>query len=440
MIWTSQNCDNWRGITLLSTPSKVFCRILLGRIDKALDSKLREAQAGFRRGRGCVDQIFALRNIIEQCLEWKTPLFINFIDFRKAFDSVHRESLWKILATYGLPAKIISLIRAFYTNFECSVVLDNNTVSDPFPVESGVRQGCILSPILFLIAIDWVMRQTTSDRPRGIQWNLFSQLEDLDFADDLSLLSSKQEHLQQKTERLNTFSKQVGLNINRKKSQVMAINTPSTKISLDGEDLEDVKIFTYLGSVINQESGPERDIQSRLGKASGAFSTLHSIWKSKQITLKTKVKLYNSNVKSVLLYGSECWRETKKDMSKIEAFHNRCLRKLCNIYWPNKISNARLYERTGCRSIVQEIRQRRLRWLGHVLRMPAERVPKKALRWTPPGKRKPGRPRTTWRRTVTKDLEEMGLTWGTAQATAQDRDSWRRLTAALCPRGDEEPK
>ena len=77
-----------------------------------------------------MDQIFELRNIIEQCLEWKTPLFINFIDFRKAFDSVHRESLWKILATYGLPAKIISLIRASYTNFECSVVLDNNTISE----------------------------------------------------------------------------------------------------------------------------------------------------------------------------------------------------------------------------------------------------------------------------------------------------------------------
>ena len=102
----------------------------------------------------------------------------------------------------------------------------------------------------------------------------------------------------------------------------------------------------------------------------------------------------------------------KKDMSKIEAFHNRCLRKLCNIYWPNKISNAKLYELTGCCSIVQEIRISRLRWLGHVLRMPAERVPKKALRWTPTGKCKPGRPKTTWRRTGTKDLEEMGLTWG----------------------------
>ena len=84
---------NWRGITLLSVPSKVFCKILLGRIDEVIDNKLREEQAGFRRGRGCIDQNFAIRNIIEQCIEWKMALYINYIDFKKAFDSVHRETV-----------------------------------------------------------------------------------------------------------------------------------------------------------------------------------------------------------------------------------------------------------------------------------------------------------------------------------------------------------
>ena len=78
---------------MLSVPIKLFCRILFKRIDKTVDKVLRDEQAGFRKGRGCTDQIFALRNIMEQTLEWNTPLFINFIDFQKAFDSVHRESL-----------------------------------------------------------------------------------------------------------------------------------------------------------------------------------------------------------------------------------------------------------------------------------------------------------------------------------------------------------
>ena len=192
-----QVCDNWRGITLLSIPSKVFCRILLGRIETAIDKKLRQEQAGFRKRRGCTDQIFALRNIIEQTLEWNCPLYINFIDFKKAFDSIHHDTLWKILRSYGVPLKIVSLIETFYNHFECSVII-SNTSSEWFTVKSGVRQGCILSPILFLVVIDWVMRKTTSDKPRGIQWTLFSQLEDLDFADDLAFLSVKLDHLQEK--------------------------------------------------------------------------------------------------------------------------------------------------------------------------------------------------------------------------------------------------
>ena len=144
-------------------------------------------------------------------------------------------------------------------------------------------------------------------------------------------------------------------------------------------------------------------------------------------------------MKPVLLYGSECWRVVQSDMSKIESFHNTCLRKICRIYWPEKISNAELYKKTNSRSIVIEIKQRRLRWLGHVLRMDQNRTPKVALRWTPPGTRKKGRPKTTWRRTVTQELEEMELTWGEAERVAKDRSKWREvIAAALCPTRDDE--
>ena len=85
--------NNLRGITLLSVPGKIFCTILLNRIRSAVDHVLREEQAGFRPGRSCIDQIFALRNILEQSNEWQSPLIINFIDFQKASDSVDRNSL-----------------------------------------------------------------------------------------------------------------------------------------------------------------------------------------------------------------------------------------------------------------------------------------------------------------------------------------------------------
>ena len=94
-------CKNWRGIMLLNMASKVFCRVILERIKTALDEKLREEQAGFRAGRSCTDQIAKLRIIVEQSIEWQSSLYVNFIDFEKAFDSISREVLWRLLRHYG---------------------------------------------------------------------------------------------------------------------------------------------------------------------------------------------------------------------------------------------------------------------------------------------------------------------------------------------------
>ena len=122
---------------------------------------------------------------------------------------------------------------------------------------------------------------------------------------------------------------------------------------------------------------------------------LQYIWKSNKYTTKTKIRLYNGNVKSILLYGSECWRVVKGDTTKINAFHNGCLRKICRIFWPNKICNVELYMKTDCNSAVLEIKRLRLRWLGHVLKMPKDSIPKLALSWIPPRKRKRGPPKMT---------------------------------------------
>ncbi len=203
--------------------------------------------------------------------------------------------------------------------------------------------------------------------------------------------------MQVKTDRLNNFARQVGLSINTSKTQVMCVNSvPTTPILVNDEPLEFVEDFTYLGSLISKDSGASKDIKTRLGKAQSAFCQLWPIWRSKQYSLKMKMLLYNSNVKSVLLYGSESWRAVKTDMRRMEVFHNGCLQRICQIFWPNKISNNELYKKTGSWSIIKEITHRRLRWLGHMLRMEQDCITKIALRWTPPGKRKPGRPKTTW--------------------------------------------
>ena len=190
-------CKNWRGIMLLSVPSKILCRIILDRIQETVDKKLRKEQAGFRKDKSCTDYIATLRIIVEQCIEWQSSLYINFVDFKKAFDSIDRTVLWKLLRHYGLPTKFVTLIKNMYEGFTGHVIF-NGQVSEGFQIGTGVRQGCLLSPLLFLIAIDWTMKRSTEHHRTGIQWNLFSQLEDLDFVDDLALLSETNKHIQQK--------------------------------------------------------------------------------------------------------------------------------------------------------------------------------------------------------------------------------------------------
>ena len=132
---------------MLSSVGKLFCTILLKRMKKEVDSILREEQAGFRLGRSCCDQFFVLRSNLEEFLEWNTPLIINFIDFQKAFDSIHRSTLWNILKKYGVPEKYVNIIKTLYENSKCAVKV-NSSLTDWFFIKTGVRQGCILSPLL----------------------------------------------------------------------------------------------------------------------------------------------------------------------------------------------------------------------------------------------------------------------------------------------------
>lgn len=225
-------------------------------------------------------------------------------------------------------------------------------------------------------------------------------------------MSSKRDHFQEKTDRLSNYAKPTGLNINTAKTQVTCINTTNpTPITVKGGPLDFVEDFTYLGSLIGKDNGAKKDIQARLFKACGAFARFQPIRKSRQYHLRTKIQLYNSCVKSILMYGSECWQVVKGDMNKISAFHNGCLRKICQIFWSNEITNRELFNITRCRNVVHEIKLWRLRWLGHVLRMDNERIPKAVLRWTC----KPGRPKNTWRKAFEGELKEMKLTWGEAQ-------------------------
>ena len=428
------SCSNYRGITLLSIPGKVFNRVLLNRMKNAVDPLLRDQQAGFRANRSCTDQIATLRIILEQSLEWNSPLYVNFIDYEKAFDSVDRQTLWRLLRHYGVPQKITNIIRNSYEGMTCRVV-HGQQVTDAFQVKTGVRQGCLLSPLLFLLAIDWVMKTSTQQKRNGIQWTLWDQLDDLDFADDLALLSHTQQQMQEKTRTIADTSARIGLNIHRGKSKVLKVNTTNTTpIMLEEEALEEVESFIYLGSIVDKQGGTDADVKIRVGKARAAFQQLKNVWVSKHLKNKLKIRTFNTMVKPVRLYGAETWITKAANMKKIQSFINNCLRRILGIHWPDRCSNLKPWQRTKQEPIEQEILQRRWRWIGHTLRKPASSTTRQALNWNPQGRRKRGRPRNTWRRDVDADTKKLGHTWGKLERLAQDREAWRTLVGGLCPK------
>jgi hypothetical protein len=177
---------------------------------------------------------------------------------------------------------------------------------------------------------------------------------------------------------------------------------------MKGSQLEEVDSFTYLGCVVDGLGGTEADIKARIGKARAAFIQLKNIWSSKEIRMKTKLKIFNSNVKSVLMYRSETWRTTVSNTNRVQTFVNMCLRKILRIRWPETIRNTELWQQTNQQPVVMEITRRGWRWIGHTLRKPASNITRQALRWNPQGKRKRGRPRNSWRKDLDAECQAMG--------------------------------
>ena len=186
-----------------------------------------------------------------------------------------------------------------YTENRCCVRHDGQH-SDWFHVKKGMREGCIISPLLFLTVINWVMRRATSDRPRGLAWGLVERLEDSDFEDDIGLLSQSHKDIQEKTDLVDRTARTVGLKIHPAKTKFMKVKSRSRKpVTVKGKELEEVQDFKYRGNFISADSNIDREVSCRIGQAAQAFKRLNSIWKSTILHTRTTLKIYKSNVRSV---------------------------------------------------------------------------------------------------------------------------------------------
>ncbi|KAG0713639.1 Pikachurin [Chionoecetes opilio] len=305
-----QDCNNYRGITLLSVPGKVLVHLLLTQIRSHLLKHQRPQQSGFTPGKSTTDRILALRVLVERRREFRQGMLAAYVDLKKAFDSVHRESLWDLLRLRGIPARTIGLMTGLYSGTE-SAVKCGGGVSSFFPVNTGVRQGCVLAPSLFNACMDWVLDKVVDQSDCGASVGN-TKITDLVFADDAVIFAESLEVLVMALEALHEEAKPLGLEVSWLKTKVQVfgdlLDEAVQTVHACGEDIEILESFTYLGSAVHNDGGSRQEALRRIGIAHGVMDSLSgSIWRCRYLCRRTKIRIFKSLVIPVLLYG--CGRE-----------------------------------------------------------------------------------------------------------------------------------
>ena len=447
-----QSCDNHRGISLLSIAGKILARIILNRLICHLDQEelLPESQCGFRRDRGTTDMIFAARQLQEKCQEQNLDLYLTFVDLTKAFDSVCREGLWRIMAKFGCPQKLITMVRQFHDGMMASVQ-DQSASSASFSVINGVKQGCVLAPTLFSMMFSAMLQHAFTDDSNGIKYNcrfdggLFNlrRLQaktkiqtgtvcELLFADDSALAAGSEADMQHTVNLFSSACDNFGLTISTKKTEVMYQPAPGKPyaeptITVNKEKLPAADNFTYLGSTLSRSANIDAEVNNRIAKASAAFGRLRcKVWERDGITLDTKLKVYRAIVMPSLLYGCETWTVYQRHARTLNRFHLNCLRKILRIRWQDKIPDTDVLSRSNMMSIHTILMKYQLRWSGHVIRMEDSRIPKQLLfSELHSGKRSRGAPKKRFKDTLKASLKCFDVDPENWELQAQQRDSWR---------------
>lgn len=376
---------NYRGIALSAVVAKVVNKMILLRIQPKLDPLLRPNQNGFRPSRSTTTHILALRRIIEGVKRNHLPATIVFVDFSKAFDSVHRGKMLKILKAYGIPDQLVQAIGKLYEGTRAKVLTPDGE-TEFFNILAGVLQGDTLAPYLFAIVIDYLMRKAICGKEADLGFTIQERksrrvpsinITDLDFADDIALLSNEIHQAKELLKQVETEAAKVGLHVNAKKTEVMRFNQVQNDItSISGGKIKEVENFKYLGGWMESS---EKDVQARKALAWVACHKLRSIWSSK-LKKSIKIRLFLTTVESVLLYNCNTWTLTKNMEKSLDGTYTRMLRMVLNVSWKQHMTNEELYGRLP--RVTTKIAMRRLQLAGHCIRHPDEMASKLVL-WQP---------------------------------------------------------
>ena len=319
-----------------------------------------------------------------------------------------------------------NIYRSLYTNQEAKVRTEYGD-TESFSIGKGVRQGCVLSPYLFNLYSEYIMRQANLEElDIGVKMG-GRKINNLRYADDTTLLAESKEELLQLVTSVKEKSAQAGLYLNLKKTKVMSTEEME-EFELDGENVEVVRDFVFLGAKIEDSGSCKGDILRRLALGRAAMTGLNKIWKDKDITITTKCRIVNALVFPVVLYGCESWTIRKAERRRIDSFELWCWRRLLRIPWTARRTNKSVIDEIKTTNPLEAlIKKQQLSYFGHIMRS-ENSLEKSMMLGMGGGARKRGRPRARW----LDDIKAItNCTLNELCGLTRDRDAWRKMVMEI---------
>ena len=272
-------------------------------------------------------------------LEKNKQMVIACIDLEKAYDKVCRVRLWQVLECYGIQGGLMTAIRSMYLGSQ-ACVRANGKMSGWFPITQGVRQGCVMSPWLFNVFMDGIIREVKENLQGGVQLTT-TNVQMLLFADDVVMVTEKDD-MQRNLDEMKKVMEKWGMKMRWGKTKVMMVSRTEEecKLSIEGEDIEDVKKLKYLGAMISADGRCDEEIEQRVGAAAKVVGAMRKeVLERRELLKKTKLRVFNAMVVPTLTYGCETWTMQKRHEGKIQACEMMFLRRVEGVTRMDRVRN-----------------------------------------------------------------------------------------------------
>ena len=302
-----------------------------------------------------------------------------------------------MLDEYGVKGKLMRAIRSLYEGSEACVRV-GGVLSGWFPISQGVRQGCVLSPWLFNVFIDRIMREVKERLQGGVQLTT-TLVQMLLFADDIIVCTEKKEDMERNLAEMRVVMEKWGMSMHWGKTKVMMVSRTGEgcKISVDGEEVEEMDKLKYLG-VISGDGRCDDEIEQRIGAAARVVGAMRKeVLERRELQKKTKMRVFNAMVVPTLLYGCETWTEQRRHVSKLQAFEMMCLRRVQGLTRMDRVKNEEVREVLGQEAVIEMVKEKQRKWKAQLERMTDDRLMKIVYEEEAKGKRPRERPRKRWR-------------------------------------------